>query len=73
MFSITPPNIDIDENEPEVRVCVVTNDSLATEVVATVQTAPKTDAAAQATGKCLIYRALWLYIISSHYSNYYSL
>jgi hypothetical protein len=51
VFSITPPNITVIEDEPGVLVCVVTNSSLATEVVVTVQTAPKIDAAAQATGK----------------------
>ena len=49
-FSITPPNITVPENQPGVMVCVVTNDSLATEVFATIQTAPKEDTAAQATG-----------------------
>ena len=59
VFSITPPNIIVPESQPEVRVCVVTNDSLATEVVATVQTAPKTDAAYQATGMVILtYRGL---------------
>ena len=41
----------VDESDSTgVEVCVVTNTSLAREVVATVQTAPKADATAQATG-----------------------
>ena len=54
VFSITPPNITVVEDELGVLVCVVTNSSLATEVVATVQTAPKLDAASRATGIVMI-------------------
>ena len=51
-FRITPPNVTVFENDPEgVEVCVVTNDSLARDIVVTVQTASKVDSFNQATGK----------------------
>lgn len=66
VFKITPPNITVVEDEPGVLVCVVTNSSLATEVVAILQTAPKLDAAARATGNYndshLSYRGVISYV-----------
>ena len=50
LFIITPRNITVPENVPEVEVCVSTETSLSRDVVVTAQTGRKVDAPYQATG-----------------------
>ena len=54
-FSITPTNITVPESTPVVEVCIVAETSLARGVVVTVETGPKNEATAQATGSTILY------------------
>ena len=53
-FSLTPLNTVVPENISDVEVCIVLNGSLASNVVVTAETGPKSGASDQATGDVII-------------------